>query len=355
MPEDIFRRLQQRLDLYSLGFPATESGIEIKILKKLFNENDAEMFLNMSPNLEEAKSVAKRLGRPVEEIASQLEDMTKRGLLFRLSKGESVKYGAIPFMHGLAEFQIKRFDREMGGLLEAYLNEKFNQSIAGIDGLFLRTVPIEKSIIPEHYVAAFDDAVAIIKKNDMIAVAECLCRKEKIIMGKGCGKPLESCIMFGSMAKYYIDNNLGRQVNSEEATNIVRQAQEAGCVTQPGTAQNPAGMCNCCGDCCAVLNAVKKFPRPAEFVFSNYQAAVNSESCTGCEICLERCQMEAITINQGGIAEVNLDRCIGCGLCVTTCSTEAINLMEKPEAQKRTPPATSSEQMMRIAKHRGVI
>ncbi len=355
MPEDIFRRLQQRLDMYSLGFPSTESGIEIKILKKLFNENDAEMFLNMSPNLEEATSVAERLGRPVEEVGTQLEDMTKRGLLFRLKKGASVKYGAIPFMHGLVEFQIKRFDREMGELLEAYLNEKFHQSIADIEGLFLRTIPIEKSIIPEHHVAAFDDAVAIIRKNDTIAVAECLCRKEKKIMGKGCGKPLEACMMFGSMAKYYIDNNLGRQVNAEEAINIVRQAQEAGCVTQPGTAQNPAGMCNCCGDCCAILNAIKKFPKPAELVFSNYQATVNSENCTGCEICLERCQMEAITINPDGVAEVNLDRCIGCGLCVTTCPTEAINLREKPEAQKRTPPATSSEQIMRIAKHRGVI
>lgn len=355
MPEDIFRRLQQRLDLYSLGFPVTESGIEIKILKKLFNEKDAEMFLNMSPNLEEAKSVAERLGRPVEEIAAQLEDMTKRGILFRLRKGESVKYGAIPFMHGLVEFQIKRFDREMGELLDAYLHEKFNQSIAGIDGLFLRTVPIEKSIIPEHHVAAFDDAVAIIKKNNTIAVAECLCRKEKKIMGKGCGKPLEACMMFGSMAKYYIDNNLGRQVNAEEAIHILRQAQEAGLVTQPGTAQNPAGMCNCCGDCCAVLNAIKISPKPSDLVYSNYRSAVNSENCTGCEICLERCPMEAITINIDGIAQIDLDRCIGCGLCVAACPEGALNLIPKPDNHKRIPPATSSEQMMRIAKYRGVI
>ena len=62
MSEDIFRRLQQRLDLYSSGFPATETGIEITILKKLFTQRDAEMFLNMSPMLEEPESVAKRLG-----------------------------------------------------------------------------------------------------------------------------------------------------------------------------------------------------------------------------------------------------------------------------------------------------
>ena len=36
MPADLFRELQQRLDLYSVGFPATDSGVEIRILKHLF-------------------------------------------------------------------------------------------------------------------------------------------------------------------------------------------------------------------------------------------------------------------------------------------------------------------------------
>jgi len=355
MSDDIFRRLQQRLDLYSFGFPATETGIEIKILKKLFNQKEAEMFLNMSPMLEDPKSVAQRIGRSAEEVAVQLEDMAERGLLFRLRKEESVKYGAIPFMHGLIEFQIKRLDREMGSFLEQYFDQRFNQAIAEVDGLFLRTVPVEKSIVPEHHVAAFDDAVAIIKKIDTIAVAECICRKGKKIMGKGCDKPIEACFMFGSMARFYIDNNLGRQVNVKEAVDILIKAQDAGLLTQPSTAQNPGGMCNCCGDCCGVLGAVKKYPKPAELVFSNYQASINVGNCTGCEICLDRCQMEAITMDKYDIAQIDLDRCIGCGLCVTACPSEVIGLIPKPDASRRIPPTTSSEQMMQIAKNRGVI
>ena len=138
MSDDIFRQLQQRLDMYSMGFPATETGIEITILKKLFNQKEAEMFLNMSPKLEDPESVARRLGSPVEEIDRQLEDMAQRGLLFRGRKGDSVKYGAIPFMHGLAEFQIEQLDREMGELIHQYMDQRFNESIAGVEGLFLR-------------------------------------------------------------------------------------------------------------------------------------------------------------------------------------------------------------------------
>ncbi len=355
MSEDIFRQLQQRLDMYSMGFPATETGIEITILKKLFNQKDAEMFLNLSPKLEDQESVAQRLGSPIEEIAGQLEDMAQRGLLFRDRKGDSVKYGAIPFMHGLAEFQIKRLDREMGELIDQYMDQRFNQSIAEVDGLFLRTFPVEKSIISEHHVAAFDDACAIIEKNDTIVVAECLCRKAHKIMGNGCDKPIETCFMFGSMARFYIENNLGRRIDVEEAVDILRQAQDAGLVTQPATAQNPGGICNCCGDCCAILGAVKKFSKPAELVFSNYQAAINGENCTGCEICLDRCQMEAIVMNKDGVAQIDLDRCIGCGLCVTTCPSEASCLIPKPDANRRIPPVTSMDQMMQIAKKRGLI
>jgi len=341
--------------MYSLGFPATKSNIEIRILKKLFSEDDARLFMAMSPRLEEPDAVAARVGRPVADVAAQLEAMAGKGLLFRARKGESVKYGAIPFMHGLIEFQITRFNRELGEMLEEYFTEGFHGAIAASEGLFMRTIPVQKSIVPENRVAAYEDAVQILRSADTIAVAECVCRKAKKLQDKGCGKPLETCFMFGSMARFYVENKLGRAVSADEAIQIVAKAQEAGLVTQPATAQNPAGMCCCCGDCCGVLGAIKKHPRPAEIVFSNYQAQVDAGACTGCESCLERCQMDAITMGADGIARVDPGRCIGCGLCVTDCAAEAISLTIKGAGEYRVPPATSAEQMLNLAKKRGVL
>ena len=42
MPSRIYYDLRKQLDEYSVGFPETESGVEMKILEKLFSEDEAE-------------------------------------------------------------------------------------------------------------------------------------------------------------------------------------------------------------------------------------------------------------------------------------------------------------------------
>lgn len=354
MEEELFRKLQKQLDTYSLGFPATASGIEIEILKELFTEEEASMFTNMTPQLESPDSVSKRLGLDMLETAARLEAMASKGLLFRLKKDGDAKYGAIPFMHGLMEFQVKSLSKERVVALEKYFNEGFRKAISGSEGLFLRTIPVRESIENTRQVASFDDARAILKNASPIVIAECICRKSRASIDKVCDKPVEVCFMFGSMARYYLDNSLGREISCDEAVAILEDAQRSGLVTQPATSQNPGGMCNCCGDCCGVLRAIKLEARPAELVYSNYQAFIDSGNCTGCGVCLDRCQMDAVTINDD-VAIIDYGRCIGCGLCVITCPGEAIILKAKPEDKKKVPPKNSLEQMLTLAGKRGII
>ena len=353
MSEEVYRKLQERLDTYSVGFPATASGVEIKILKVLFSLEDAEMFLEMTQKLETAERIAERTGRPLEQVADQLETMTDKGLLFRLKRGGATRYAAIPFVHGLFEFQVKDLGVELAELMEQYHKEGFKQAFENSGGMFLRTVPVQAVIEAGHHVAAYDDAVAMLKDKEPIVVTDCICRKQQQAVGEGCGKASEACFMFGSMGQYYIDKGMGRQVDVEEAITLLKKAQDDGLVTQPATTQNPHGMCNCCGDCCGVLRSLRSYPKPAEMVYSNHFAAVDADLCTGCETCLERCQMDAISLNADDVAEIDRDRCIGCGLCITTCPTEAMLLKAKEDHY--TPPATTTEQMLTMAQKRGLV
>ncbi len=338
-----------------MGFPEAASGIEIEILRSLFSETDAILFTHMTPFLETPDSVAQRLDRPVDDVALELDDMAERGLLFRVIKGDQRKYGAIPFVHGIFEFQVGNMGREFAEKVQVYFDEVFHEAMRRDGDLFLRTIPVNKSIDPDLRVANYDDAVEILKGLEKIVVTNCVCRVRADRMEEDCGKPLEVCFLFGSMGQYYVDRGMGRQISLNEAVEILESCHEAGLVTQPASSQNPGGMCNCCGDCCGSLAALNKHPEPATLVFSNYVAALDIGDCEGCETCVDRCQMDALIMDDSGVCELTVERCIGCGLCVTTCPSEALTLHPKPQELQRVPPETTRAQMMAMAQKRGVL
>lgn len=352
MRDNLYEDLREQLDQYSVGFPATNSGIEIQILKKLFTEKEAEMYLNLSMMLETPQEISKRVRGDLSEVDQLLENMFKKGQIFRVKKDGIVRYGAAPFVVGSYEHQVKDMDREFAELFEQYFVEAF-----GRNGLAqvapMRTVPVNKSISYLWQVKPYEDLREIVKTRDQISVANCVCRVQQGLLDKGCGKPLEACIQFGSHAQYYVDKGMGRFITQEEALNILDRCEVAGLVPQPFISQDAGGICNCCGDCCGILRSIKLSPKPAEKVLTNYYAQINSSACSACETCLDRCQMEAIKMGDDEVAHVDRDRCIGCGLCVTTCPSEAISLQSKPDSERKEPPATGRDYIMQLASARG--
>jgi ferredoxin len=349
---DIFETLRQRLDDMATGYPQTKSGVEIRLLKRLFTVAEAELFLQLTPLLETPAAVAARLGRDEDEIARALEAMAQKGLLFRKRKVQAVRYAAIPYVVGLFEFQVRRMDAAFARDNEAYFNEAFGRTIQAFKTPVMRTIPVNRTLVPDHPVAPYEDVLAIFDAQDRIAVTPCICRTAVKWVRPGCDKPIDNCFSFGSHADYYVENGMGRYITREEAKEIVRNNEKAGLVMQPFNSKTVGGMCSCCGDCCGVLRSLKLQPSPAEAVCSNYVAAVDEGRCTGCETCLERCQMDAITVVDG-IAGIDRKRCIGCGLCVSTCPTEAVTLLRKPEEELYEPPKTGMETYIRIARERG--
>jgi len=355
MTNDVYRQLQERLDLFSMGFPATESGVEIKILKYLFTPADARMALFLTHQLETPEIIAGRINQTIEKTADHLDDMAERGLIFRVMKNDIRRYGAIAFVHGIFEFQVKTLKSDLAKMAGQYFKEAFDSNMQKSADYFLRVIPVNQSIDVTHNVAAYDDAVQILKTKDKIIVTDCICRKRTEMMDEGCNKIMEACFMFGTMGQYYLDRDMGRQIPLDEAIEILEKCREQGLVTQPATSQNPSGMCNCCGDCCGVLKAINQHPHPASIVFSNHLITSDKNACIGCEACLERCQMDALALDEEGLIHISEKRCIGCGLCVSTCPTGALILVDKPEKELRLPPETTGAQMMQMARKRGLI
>ncbi|PKL19014.1 MAG: hypothetical protein CVV49_03195 [Spirochaetae bacterium HGW-Spirochaetae-5] len=131
-----------------------------------------------------------------------------------------------------------------------------------------------------------------------------------------------------------------RYVTKDECLALLDKAEDKGLVLQPGNSQQAFCICLCCGCCCGVLTSAKKFEKPAELFATNYYAVIDHDKCSGCGICIKRCQMDAIKRIDKTRVELNADRCIGCGLCVTKCSKEAVLLKRK---KKKTKPPMNIE------------
>ncbi|MFC1816640.1 4Fe-4S binding protein, partial [Thermodesulfobacteriota bacterium] len=110
-------------------------------------------------------------------------------------------------------------------------------------------------------------------------------------------------------------------------------------------------ICMCCGCCCQILKNLKTLDHPARVACTSYIAGVDDENCTACEICVDRCQMDAIIMED--VARINPERCIGCGLCVAGCEFDAVSLLEKGETGRWVPPANIVKTYINIAQERG--
>ena len=111
MAEDIYLKLAQHLDNLPGGFPPTESGVELRILKRLFDPEDAELALYLTLIPEDARVIARRAKIEPKETAVRLKAMSKKGLIFSMeTDGGRPLYMAVQYVIGIWEYHVNDLD-----------------------------------------------------------------------------------------------------------------------------------------------------------------------------------------------------------------------------------------------------
>lgn len=80
---EIYRDLQRHLDRLPIGFPTTESGLEIRILRHLFSPREAQVALQLSMVPETIDKIYKRvknIGTSRKELQEILDKMVRRAV-----------------------------------------------------------------------------------------------------------------------------------------------------------------------------------------------------------------------------------------------------------------------------------
>ncbi len=346
MSEDIYLQLREFMDTLPAGYPTTPDGLEIRILKKLFTPDDAELVMKLKTEPEEISAIAARLGMDEPELTEKLEDMAQRALVFRTRSEDQVFYNAHSFVVGIYEFRFDHLDREFCEMFEEYLPQ-YMMPLAFIKTKQTRTVPIESSIADLPQAASYNQVREMIKEQELISLQECLCRKEQKALGNLCKFPKYTCIGFANFGKYYIDNGWGKQIDADQALKILDEAEEMGLVLTCLNTQELEVVCCCCSCCCPSLRFAKLLPRPADLNPPYYQSKINSDLCVSCGTCIERCPMDAIEAGDDGVSATIDGRCIGCGVCVPSCPEEAISMVPNPD-KKAPPPMTMRDMYKQV-------
>ncbi len=342
MSDEVYRQLGETMVKRGARGQSTRLPEYDEMLRVLFTPEEAEVQNAMPAERFTPDVVAKETGRSEEEVTAILEVMADKGLCMSYVREGTRFYFGSPLVPGILEFQFMRGtktdrDYEVARAIDKY-SKAAAKAAADASGVPRRTVypgarviPVDRMVKAEAAVQTYDQVRTYIEDAEPISVSTCYCRHEALLIDEQdvCGMPNEVCMSFGANAEYLIERGLGRRVTKEEAMDVMRQAEEAGLVHATLNTQRIDFICNCCRCHCGILKGSLRQPRPAEAILHAFEPSFDSELCTLCGICVDRCPAEALLLGSAEVPDWNQDRCIGCGVCASGCQEEAITLAEK--------------------------
>ncbi len=337
MVEDAYKQLCETMKRRGGMYPGMDIPEFYELSRVLFTPEEAAVSNAMPRGFNTASVIAEGLNKSEEEVAALLEAMADKGLLMSVKKGDEMVYGGPPLVPGIFEYQFMRGtsterDKIIAKLIYKYKaavdkNRKPEQDAFPT----MRVITVDRTIQAKNEIHTYDQVKSYIESHEPLAVSTCYCRHQaKLVDEKShCGNPDDVCLQFGRGAQFVLDRRMGRKIDKDEAMSILNRCEEAGLVHCTNNRQEIDFLCNCCSCHCVILKSALAHPKPGLVVNSGFQPVCDSDLCTACEICVERCPMKAISLNEDDAPEVNPDRCIGCGVCATGCPSEAIQMVER--------------------------
>jgi ferredoxin len=334
-----YDQLANELNKIPNGFPRTQSGVELRLLAKLFSQEDAALASTLGMEPKTLKDIAAQNGLSEPEAKQRLIGMVKRGLIdIKREEDIGFTFHLIPFVVGFYERQNAKIDKEFAELFEQYYHESFHRTMLSEPSVH-RIIPLEKTIPVDIDVMPYEKASTYLDQAQSWGVLDCICRVQKKLIGQGCEHSVRNCLVFSPKPGAFARSEEIETLSREQALKVLADAEREGLVHSVNNAQTEVYyVCNCCTCSCGVLRGMVEYGSENSIARSDFYARVEEDLCTGCESCIERCQFNAMSMVDG-FCQVDRLACYGCGLCIHSCETEALSLIQKNPDELMPPPS----------------
>jgi electron transport complex protein RnfB len=349
---DNYQRLAQALDALPNGFPSIGDGSELRLLMKLFTPEEAALAAHLAPELESIAVIAARTGHERSGLRKQLKEMARRGLIAGGRAEGALGFGLMPFVVGIYEMQVDTIDRELAQLVETYFQQAFGEALR-VQPQFHRVVPIGEYVRNSMEVHPYESASGLVNAAQAWGVLDCICRKQKALIGEDCGHPLDVCMVLDDHPGVFENHPTIRALSREQALDTLKRAAEAGLVhSVSNNRQGNQYICNCCTCSCGILRGMASLGMANVVARSAFVNTVDEMLCDACKNCLSWCQFDALKM--ADFVQVDSMRCVGCGVCVPACPSEALVLVRRPEEEILPIPETLSDWKTQRSSARGL-
>ena len=341
------------------GLP--ESEHLMPTIQTFYSPQEAELLTGIPFSGRDLEELAAMKGMDSSELAQKLDALARRSAVWRSEKGGTVRYSLndtfFVFLRG--PFWAEDPDESSRAVVPSfnrYFMDGFMDQFAHAHTKGLRAIPIDRTVEDPRKILPYEDVVAYVDSQDYCTVSHCPCRQRKTLDpdSPDCEHPVEVCLHFGKLGHYIVENGLGREITKQETKDILKKAAESGLVHAISNWEKGADtICNCCKCCCLFFEAYHVLNHHKSHDVSNYRVRTSPETCKACGLCVQRCPMDALrledspeaTNKKGKASVVDSSLCLGCGVCVYKCPTGSLILERKKETYP--PPADAREWMKR--------
>jgi len=337
---DVFDKLAERL-----GAPGSKHFA--RILEAMMTSEEAQILLEV-PDWMTAKELAKKLKVDEKSLQPKLDDMEQRQIIRKSPQGYITPANIVAFHHGAIGWLREDLKAKVYPLWGDFFFAEWRDIL--VDGFIKRkesgapgahrVVPAYKALraspdIKPEQILWYEDMEQILRTSERTIFMMCGCRG----LWRKCDSPIDVCLQVQYPTPGERRNRESTQfikppkeATFEEALAIIDDCEDRGLVHIPLNTSQGDLICNCCDDCCMVINPLVKRGKVHEILTpSRYRAKVNQELCSGCQTCIERCKFDAIEMQKVTGSKklkstIIKEHCMGCGVCVITCPKQALTL-----------------------------